>query len=151
MRKAKKMKPWTGWQVVGAGGTPIGCPHRNRRIAEAEATRWRTWGIKTCRAVPVRASPNPPRGGREPSVGSKHWIDEIAADRDAERRQRLWDGFYAAALNGMLSSAPMCDRLAVNKSVWCRVAAEWADAMAAERTARHTIRRSKGARRGKAT
>lgn len=41
----------------------------------------------------------------------------------------LRDRFAMSALNGMLSSAEMCDRTKVNKDHWSAVAYEFADAM----------------------
>lgn len=46
------------------------------------------------------------------------------------------DRFAAQALNGMISSSPMCDRTEVDKAKWASVAYEFADAML---TARKTL------------
>jgi len=58
--------------------------------------------------------------------------------KEIERLERLvkpsveakWrDLFAAAALQGMLQSAPLCDRTKINKRKWAKIAFEWADAM----------------------
>lgn len=41
----------------------------------------------------------------------------------------LRDWFAAQCLNGMLSSAPVVDRMTVDKILWTRQAYEWADVM----------------------
>ena len=48
-----------------------------------------------------------------------------------ERTMR--DDFAARALQGMIESAPTCNRTKINKRRWAQVAYEWADAMLAAR------------------
>jgi len=43
--------------------------------------------------------------------------------------ETLRDKFAMAALQGMISSAPMCDRTEVDKKAWAKIAYAWADAM----------------------
>lgn len=52
----------------------------------------------------------------------------LIADAKVTKREYL----ASAALQGLLASAPMCDRTKVNKSAWARVAVEFADALLAE-------------------
>lgn len=42
-------------------------------------------------------------------------------------------------LNGMLASTPLCDRTAIDKKRWCKVAVEWADLLI--KTAKTTPRK----------
>jgi len=55
-------------------------------------------------------------------LGAINWHPEIIVET-------LRDKFAMAALQGMISSAPMCDRTEVDKKAWARIAYAWADAM----------------------
>jgi hypothetical protein len=50
-------------------------------------------------------------------------------------RANMRDRFAALALQGMIASSPMCDRTAVDKDVWAKVAYEFSDAMLKARSA----------------
>lgn len=57
---------------------------------------------------------------------------ETEYQRDLRLGKR--DTFARAALVGMLSSAPMCDRTKIDKDKWARISYLWADAMLKART-----------------
>lgn len=53
----------------------------------------------------------------------------VEAALAAEHERSVRDAFAGAALGAMISSAPMCDRTAIDKHVWSWVAYDFADAM----------------------
>jgi hypothetical protein len=81
--------------------------------------------------------PHPPRPGRAGQKGPqvKRRENEFVTAFERNQRNKLRDSLAAAALNGMLSSAPMCDRTKVDKPKWCRIAYDWADQMLKSRGA----------------
>lgn len=56
---------------------------------------------------------------------SKNFLRDI----EVVKRRQIRRMFANSALNGMLSSFPLCDRTKVNKKKWAKQAWEWADAM----------------------
>lgn len=60
-------------------------------------------------------------------VMEAHLADRKAQEKAFENEIR--DHFAIGALHGMLQSAPLCDRTAINKKKWAEVAYDWADAM----------------------
>lgn len=53
----------------------------------------------------------------------------MSSNRSTDKRVTLRDALAMAALQGMLASAPMCDRTKVNKLKWAKAAYDWATAM----------------------
>lgn len=55
-------------------------------------------------------------------------VEDMLAFQEKEK-EALRDQFGMLALDGMLKSAPICDRTKIDKKKWAKIAYEWADAM----------------------